>query len=82
MRMRKKRHLEPRMEQCGDVLAARGRPCLNLKEAAENFRALLDYTALFGNPNPVELEIGCGNGGFILELARRNPHTNYLAVEV
>ena len=82
MRMRKKRHLEPRMEQCKDLLAARGRPCLNLKEAAENFRALLDYPALFGNDNPVELEVGCGNGGFISELARRHPDTNYLAVEV
>ncbi len=82
MRMRKKRHLEPRMEQCKALLAARGRPCLNLKEAAENFRALLDYSTLFGNENPVELEVGCGNGGFIFELSRRNPDTNFLAVEV
>ncbi len=82
MRMRRKRHLEPRMERCKDLLAARGRPCLNLKEAAENFRALLDYSALFGNDAPVELEIGCGNGGFISELARRTPQTNFLAVEV
>ena len=82
MRMRKKRHLEPRMERCGELLLVRGRPCLNLKEAAENFRALFDYPTVFGNENPVELEIGCGNGGFIAELARRNPQTNYLAVEV
>ena len=70
------------MEACADILLARGKPCKNLKEAAENYRALLDYRAVFGNENPVELEIGCGNGGFILEKARRNPNVNYLAVEL
>ncbi len=63
-------------------MIARGRPCLNLKEAAEHFRALVDYPTLFGNSNPVCLEIGCGNGGFIAELAKRNPDKNYVAVEV
>lgn len=82
MRMRKKRHLEPRMEACKDILLARGKPCKNLKEAAENYRFLLDYRAVFGNDNPVELEIGCGNGGFLLEKARREPNTNFLAVEL
>ena len=82
MRMRKKRNLEPRMEACAAILLARGKPCRNLKEAAEQYRALLDYKAVFGNGNPVELEVGCGNGGFIFELARRNPETNYLAVEL
>ncbi len=82
MRMRRKRNLEPRMERCAPVLVARGRPCLNLKEAAENFRAILDYQTLFGNRNPVELEVGCGNGYFIAELAKRNPQINFLAVEL
>ncbi len=70
------------MEACGDLLLARGRPCKNLKEAAENFRFPLDYGAIFGNAGPVEMEIGCGNGGFICELAKRQPETNFLAVEV
>lgn len=82
MRMRRKRNLEPRMERCAPVLVARGRPCLNLKEAAENFRAILDYQRLFGNAHPVELEVGCGNGLFIAELAKRDPEVNFLAVEV
>ncbi|MBO5274345.1 MAG: tRNA (guanosine(46)-N7)-methyltransferase TrmB [Clostridia bacterium] len=30
---------------------------------------------------PYELEIGCGKGSFIVELARRNPDRNYIAVE-
>lgn len=82
MRMRRKRNLEPRMEACAALLLARGKPCKNLKEAAETYRALLDYSAIFGNQNPVELEIGCGNGGFLLEKAGRERDVNFLAVEV
>ncbi len=82
MRMRRKRNLEPRMEACAAILVARGKPCKNLKEAAENYRALIDYSALFGRDAPVELEIGCGNGAFIAELAKRRPECDFLAVEV
>lgn len=82
MRMRRKRNLEPRLEACGDVLLVRGAPCLNLKEAEESFRALLNYREVFGNDNPVDLEVGCGNGGFIRELALREPDTNFLCVEI
>ncbi len=82
MRMRRKRNLEPRLLACGKLLIARGRPCLNLKEAEEHFRALVDYKELFGNDNPLELEIGCGNGGFITALSQREQNKNYLAVEL
>lgn len=82
MRMRRKRNLEPRMERCAEILLVRGRPMPNLKEAAETFRALLDFGKIFGNDHSVELEVGCGNGAFIAELARRNPEKNFLAVEV
>ncbi len=54
----------------------------NLREAAEHYRALLDFSELFGNDNPVELEVGCGNGRFIIGLAKREPAKNYLAVEI
>lgn len=30
---------------------------------------------------PVELEIGCGKGAFILALSEKNPNTNYIAME-
>ena len=70
------------MEACAPILLARGKPCKNLKEAAESYRALLDFSAVFGNDNPVELEVGCGNGGFILEKAKRNPQINFLGVEL
>ena len=82
MRMRRKRNLEPRIESCKDLLLVRGAPCLNLKEAEENFRALFDFEEVFKNSNPVELEVGCGNGGFIKELAVRERDKNFLCVEI
>lgn len=85
MRMRKKRNFEARTEACGDLLIAKGaNGILNMKEAAENYRALIDYKATFGEDRadlPVALEIGCGKGGFVIELAKRTPNVNYLALE-
>ena len=82
MRMRKKRNFEARMEACGDLLLVQGaNGILNMKEAAENFRALIDFPTVFGNNNPVALEIGCGKGGFVIALAQQNPDVNYLALE-
>lgn len=45
----------------------------------ESFRG--KWHELFGNNNPIHVEFGCGKGGFITELARRNPHINYIAAE-
>ena len=36
---------------------------------------------LFTTPQPTELEIGCGDGGFLLEWATRHPDRNFLGVE-
>lgn len=82
MRMHRKRNLEPRMQEVDELLVYRGKPCRNLKEAAQSFRALIDYAQTFGNGNPVELEIGCGNGAFVAQKAAREPNVNFLAVEI
>ena len=42
----------------------------------------LDMQQLFGNTNPVFLEIGFGNGESLAEMARRNPERNYIGIEV
>lgn len=42
----------------------------------------LDLEAVFGNDQPVYLEIGFGNGESLAEMARRHPERNYLGVEV
>ena len=41
----------------------------------------LDPPALFGNANPVELEIGCGKGTFITRQAKARPDVNFLGLE-
>lgn len=82
MRMRRKRNFDERMEACAHLLLAKGaNGILNMKEAAEHYRALIDFSAAFGNDNPVALEIGCGKGGFVLALAQKEPDVNYLALE-
>ena len=80
MRMRKKKHLEDRLADVSGLFS-------NLWVDTVRFDAdeepkYLNYAAIFGNNNPVHLEIGCGKGGFICELAARHPDVNFLAVEL
>jgi tRNA (guanine-N7-)-methyltransferase len=42
----------------------------------------LDLPAIFGNNQPLALEIGCGTGHFVLERARKQPETNFLAIDI
>ncbi len=42
----------------------------------------LDWPALFGNPNPVEVEVGMGKGLFLLTQAVARPHVNFFGIEV
>lgn len=78
MRSRRKKNLEERLAACSAVIVSE-------REKELDFRAecppRLDPAAVFGNDHPVRLEIGCGKGGFITELARRMPETNFFAVE-
>lgn len=39
------------------------------------------WSELFGNSNPVEIEIGPGGGAFLLSVASLYPATNYFAIE-
>lgn len=36
---------------------------------------------VFGNENPIHIEVGMGKGRFIMELAGKNPHINYIGIE-
>lgn len=42
----------------------------------------LDLKALFGNEQPVILEIGFGNGESLLQMAAENPEQNFIGIEV
>jgi len=39
------------------------------------------WQELFKNKQPLFLELGCGKGQFIIEMAKRHPDRNYIAVE-
>ncbi len=79
MRMRKKKHLEERLEKCNNIIMLHSEDS-NFQTAIEK-KEFIDTQALFGNDNPVVLEIGCGKGNFACELAKRNPDINVLALE-
>lgn len=42
----------------------------------------IDFAKLFGNNNPVILEIGFGNGESLLQMAAENPEQNFVGIEV
>lgn len=42
----------------------------------------IDWAALFGNANPVEIEVGFGKGLFLVTTAEANPGRNYFGVEI
>lgn len=37
---------------------------------------------IFGNQNPVVLELACGKGDYTTALARRNPDKNYIGIDI
>ncbi len=81
MRIRRKKHLKERLEKVKNYLIIPDRDIVNVKEAVLD-KKYFDYKAMFNNDNPVELEIGCGKGGFICKKAYLNPNTNFIAVEL
>jgi tRNA (guanine-N7-)-methyltransferase len=44
--------------------------------------APIDWRQLFGNANPVEIEVGMGKGLFLLNSALARPETNFFGIEV
>ena len=80
MRMRRKKNLDERIEACREVMLYMQCQNEHANDAlSEEFFA--DSRKVFGNDNPLYLEIGCGKGGFAIEFARQNPDINLIAVE-
>ncbi|HXY34641.1 MAG TPA: tRNA (guanosine(46)-N7)-methyltransferase TrmB [Planctomycetaceae bacterium] len=42
----------------------------------------LAWSVLFGNANPVEIDVGCGRGLFLFSASTSNPAVNYLGLEL
>ena len=70
MRMRFKPYAGPELAACdyhvADPTACKGR-----------------WNTLFARPDqPLHLELGCGKGGFLSQLAAANPQVNYVGVDI
>ena len=39
------------------------------------------FCQLFGNKNPIRIEVGMGKGRFIMEMAQAHPDVNYIGIE-
>lgn len=64
-----------------------------IKGATEKFEVLSQYITsdsinmkgrwneAFGNNNPIYLEMGCGKGKFVIDMALKNPDCNFIGVE-
>lgn len=58
------------------------------REMADN-KAIIDepkkykgqWSRVFGNGNPIHIEIGCGKGQFLSQLSLQNPDINYIGIE-
>ncbi|MDM5190374.1 tRNA (guanosine(46)-N7)-methyltransferase TrmB [Bacillus sp. DX4.1] len=40
-----------------------------------------NWQALFENDHPIHIEVGTGRGRFVYEMAKANPHINYIGIE-
>ena len=73
MRLRHKKNAETDVLTSPLVIdACRRDECLQSPLAAES---------IFGNNNPLHLELGMGKGQFIIELSKQNPDINYIGIE-
>lgn len=81
MRIRRKRHLKERLDAVRDILFVADFDIPNANEAIKD-KKLFDFKKIYGNDNNVCLEVGCGKGLFVCEMAKLHPNVNYMAVEL
>lgn len=69
MRMRRKPWARPELEACP----------FYIEKAAVNYGV---WKSAFKKDQPLQMELGCGKGGFVAQLALKNPDINYIAVDI
>lgn len=72
MRMRKKKHLEERLENISELLFISDLEDRNFNNAASN-PEYIDFDKLFGRTAPHILEIGCGKAALRWNLQKEIP---------
>lgn len=69
LRARKRKNTPDRIQACSEYFI----------EDPSAFKE--NWHEVFGNDNPIRLEIGCGKGDFVKGMAELNPNVNFIAVE-
>jgi len=63
------------------------KPLISFDEIAEespfflDTEALPDWNAVFENGNPLQLDVGFGNGKFLIDMAAREPDSNFVGMD-
>jgi tRNA (guanine-N7-)-methyltransferase len=63
------------------------KPLISFDEIAQESPFFLDtenrpdWSAVFENENPLHLEVGFGNGKFLIEMAAKEPETNFVGLD-
>jgi tRNA (guanine-N7-)-methyltransferase len=63
------------------ILPASQRPQLAITPSDSSSSPQWAFDQMFGNPNPVYLEIGFGKGLFLMKSGHQFPHLNFLGIE-
>ena len=79
MRMRLKKYLDERMQAVADYIVIGYSDDLDARNTTPTYT--LDLRQIFGNDNPVALELGCGKGQWVCRMAEAYPDVNFIAVE-
>lgn len=69
MRIRKKKWAQPELDACSFFVK-------NPEELKGK------WAGFFSKNQPIELEVGCGKGTFVAEKALKNPHINFIAMDI
>ncbi|OHX29990.1 tRNA (guanosine(46)-N7)-methyltransferase TrmB [Bacillus mycoides] len=69
MRLRHKPYAMDRINEYSHIVI--GKP----EESAGNWKEI------FGNEQPIHIEVGTGRGRFMYDMAKANPHINYIGIE-
>ena len=72
MRLRKKPHTLEKLENFSDFVTT---------EKIDSSRAG-NWKKIFGNENPLHVELGTGKGDFICAMAEKNPQINFVGLEM
>jgi tRNA (guanine-N7-)-methyltransferase len=56
-------------------------PASEIELVPGNYFALLDPATVFSRPAPLEVDLGCGNGAFLVAMAEKYPERNFLGIE-